>query len=132
MAQFEASLRTAENYIATLGPNQPARLRHGQMLLNGFPTSDRRSGHEWFHLVETDNHSGPCLVLFHMGRKWKDAQSALYVVDSGVTVTPHYVAGWNESGGFLILSPMTVSRRYPYLTSLMTPRRAYTLYLVAR
>lgn len=130
MAQTTASLGTAKEYIREIGTRGRTGTLHSlRMLLNAYQTHDKRSTEGWFHAVATENHAGPVVVLFYMEDDWPDMYSALYVLDDGSTVTPHYVAGWNDTGKFLILSPVTAERRKPYLAAMMVPRRSYFAYL---
>lgn len=129
MPQTSASRETAEGYLADLrSVSRPGELLSMRFLLNAYETHDKRSIQEWFHAVKTENHSGPVTVLFHMEETWKDYREALYVIDDGQEVTPHYVAGWNVTGGFLMLSPIVPASRNPHLAYLNTPRRTYFAY----
>lgn len=42
---------------------------------------------------------------FWPGPNVRDAGESIFIVDDGITVVPHYVAGWSDKRGELILYP---------------------------
>ena len=47
--------------------------------------------------------------LFWPGPGVRSAHSSMYVIDDGHTAVPHYVAGWSDQRGELILCPFPVN-----------------------
>lgn len=134
--QTAETFATAKQFIIDsqlVNPGRQYALWVGQMLVTGFLETDSRSDTRWFHIVRTTTATDPeasALILFHEeDEEWRDYRRAFYLVDDGAAVTPYYVAGWNVSGRFLILHEIRAQSRTPYLASLATPCRCYSIYL---
>ena len=64
----------------------------------------------------------------------KDATDAVYLLDDGLTVRAHYVAGWSKDGARIYFAPFPTNpdgrtrddgRVIDYLTWALGPRRCY-------
>lgn len=70
---------------------------------NHDPTRDYATGDLYAYSLDDSRGSG--IILEMTGGALRDAKHATYLVDDGRTVTPFYVAGWNDDRGYVMLHP---------------------------
>ena len=85
-----------------------------------------------FGEVYAANDTAPQTVVLTPGADLKDAHRAVYLLDDGQTIRPHYVAGWNREDTTIYLHPFPTStgtrpdgRPVDMSNWFLGPRRAY-------
>lgn len=149
MAQTESALAEATQYARDcldIGRDS-ARVVSVHCLVNGYDQAHKRSECFYGYAVETQSADGTDTLVIFPQAEIPNAESCLFIIDDGRTVTPRYVAGWHAEKGRLYLQPFPVNvdsngqprmraddptRPVDFSGWMLSVRRAYHVKLIRR